>query len=163
MKEAYLMIAVIVGTAVLIGGGALVADKLDASSAIQPSADAKAAVGERSHSWGDIPISGGNKEASFTIANEGATPLRLFNVSTSCMCTTAQLTVGGKTSPAFGMHDSSRYVTEVPPGEAATLTVVFDPDFHGPQGIGAITRYVKVQTNDATQAELTFTLDGTVS
>jgi hypothetical protein len=162
MKESHIIAGVIIGTVVVIGGGVLIAGKANQASQIGQTAEAKAAISSATHSWGDIPINDGNVEATFAITNEGTSPLQLFNVSTSCMCTTAQLEVDGRKSPEFGMHTKARYVTEVPAGGTAQLRVVFDPAFHGPQGVGAITRQVKLQTNDASQPELMVTLNGTV-
>lgn len=162
MKEAHIIIAVMIGTILLIGGGVVLAGKTSQSPQISENAQAKAAIGETSHSWGDVPINGGNVEAVFTVTNEGTAPLKLYNVSTSCMCTTAQLEVGGKVSPEFGMHTKSNYVTEVPAGETANLKVVFDPAFHGPQGKGMITRQIKLQTNDTSHSDLMFTVAGRV-
>lgn len=162
MKESYIIIMVIIGTVLLIGGGVVLAGKLDQAPQVSENGQARVFLGETSHSWGDVPINGGNVEATFAITNEGTASLELYNVNTSCMCTTAQLEVGGKTSPEFGMHTKSNYVMEVPAGETASLKVVFDPAFHGPQGKGAITRQIKLKTNDESHSDLMFTVDGRV-
>lgn len=162
MKESHIIIAVIIGTVAIIGGGVFLSNKSNQAAQIGQTAEAKVAVASTAHSWGDIPINDGDVEATFAITNEGSEALQLFNVSTSCMCTTAQLEVNGQSSPEFGMHTKSRYVTEVPAGGTAHLRVVFDPTFHGPQGTGPITRQVRIQTNDASQPELMFSMDGTV-
>jgi len=130
---------------------------------VATNAEAKVAVAATNYDWGTIGINNGKVEAVFAIKNEGTQPLRLFNISTSCMCTTAQLTLGDKSSPLFGMHANSGYVLEVPPAQAAQLKVVFDPALHGPSGTGTINRQVKVQTNDANQPELNFMLTATVT
>jgi hypothetical protein len=96
----------------------------------------------------------------FEIKNTGNQTLKLFNVSTSCMCTTAKF----EGSPEiFGMHTKSNSVKEVAPHQSTKLQVIFDPAFHGPSGIGPITRQVSVQTNDPDHTELDFTLTAMVS
>ncbi len=112
--------------------------------------------------WGNIPINGGNVTKTFTIKNTGTGALKLFNVKTSCHCTKAHVTIAQENSPDFGMDGVSSWVGEVPPGRQAKLTVIFDPAFHGPQGIGSLNRFVLVETNDGGNPKLTFTLTGTV-
>lgn len=78
------------------------------------------------------------------------------------MCTTAQLIIGDTKSPEFGMHSKSAYVMEVPGGETAELKVVFDPAFHGPNGVGPINRQITVETNDPSSPVLNFMLTAMV-
>jgi len=61
------------------------------------------------------------------------------------------------------MHNKSAYVFEVPPQQEAKLIVVFDPAFHGPNGVGPIDRFVTVATNDPSQPQLQFSVKGIVS
>lgn len=129
---------------------------------VEKSDQAKAEVMETNHDWGEIKINGGNAEKVFLIKNAGTGPLRLSGVSTSCMCTTAQVIIDGKGSPFFGMHQKSSWVGEVPAGKEAELKIVFDPAFHGPSGIGQMTRQIEVDTNDKNSPKLEFTLKGNV-
>jgi len=129
---------------------------------LEASADAKAVTDEVRHDWGEIGINDGNVEKVFDIKNEGTEPLMLYGVFTSCMCTTAQLSLDEKSSPIFGMHDNSNYVLEVPPGKTVKLKVVFDPMYHGPSGVGPITRQIMVKTNDKNNPEMDFMLTANV-
>lgn len=129
---------------------------------VEKSDQAKAEVGETSYDWGEIKINGGNAEKVFLIKNTGAGVLKLSGVSTSCMCTTAQVIIDGKGSPLFGMHQKSSWVGEIPAGKEAELKIVFDPAFHGPSGVGAMTRQIVVETNDKNNHKLEFTLKGNV-
>ena len=123
----------------------------------------KIAILEKSFSWGDIPINGGKVRHTFTITNnDPKQPLNLFDVKTSCMCTTAYLEKNGQQSPLFGMHTKSSYQMTLQPHETDQLHVTFDPAYHGPQGLGPITRFVTVKTNAINQPELTFTVTATV-
>jgi hypothetical protein len=134
----------------------------DTKTTVEQSAPGSVAVENTLHEWGEVPIKGGVVTASFPIKNTGENTLLLTNIATSCMCTTAKLVLGDSVSPEFGMHTKSDYALEVPPGESANLEVVFDPAFHGPSGVGPITRQVKVTTNDPSQSTLNFTLTATV-
>ena len=104
----------------------------------------------------------GNVTKSFAIKNTGTGILKIFNIKTSCHCTRAYITIEGVDSPSFGMSDLSSWVGEVVGGKEAKLTVVFDPAFHGPSGVGPINRFVSVETNDRANTKLTFTLTGVV-
>lgn len=126
------------------------------------SKNALAEVEEWVYDWGTIELQGGNVSKSFKIANTGSDPLQLSEVQTSCMCTTAEISIDGQVSPKFGMHGKSKWVGEVPPGGEAELTVTFDPAFHGPSGVGDITRQVSLKTNDVSKPELVFNLSAKV-
>ncbi len=124
--------------------------------------NAQADVESGDYDWGDIGIGDGVVEHEFVIENKGTSPLKLTNVRTSCSCTTAQITIKGTSSPYFGMHTTSSWIGEVNPDEGATLSVVFDPAYHGPDALGPIERLVAVETNDSTQPVLEFKLTGNV-
>ncbi|HCR81490.1 MAG: hypothetical protein UX28_C0001G0331 [Candidatus Pacebacteria bacterium GW2011_GWA1_46_10] len=169
MNDKKFIIAVVAVTAFLLLGGIVLATRMtnpkpSAQIPTNTASNAKAAViDESSLDWGNIVMSEGNKEATFKIKNEGTDPLKLSEVVTSCACTTAQLKLGDTVSPAFGMHNKSAYVFEVPPQQEAKLIVVFDPAFHGPNGVGPIDRFVTVATNDPSQPQLQFSVKGIVS
>lgn len=115
-----------------------------------------------SFDWGTIKLKGGKVDKTFTITNTGSDTLKLYEVVTSCLCTTAQVKINGNVSPYFAMHQKSSWVGEVAPGETAELEVVFDPAFHGPQGVGDITRMITVKTNAQSQPEVSFNLTAKV-
>ena len=132
------------------------------SAQVKADPEAQAVASATSFDWGEIGLNDGNVEKVFEIKNNGTQPLSLSNVSTSCMCTTAQLSLGDETSPLFGMHTKADYSLKVPPERSAKLKVVFDPAFHGPSGVGPIIRQVMVSTNDPVSRELTFMLTAVV-
>ncbi len=78
----------------------------------------------------------------FAVQNTGTTDLQVWNLVTSCGCTTAELSSSA-----------------IPPGQRADLTVTFDPDFHPTKG--EVVRLVWFATNDPTQpwAEVRLTAD----
>lgn len=164
MKNNKFLISIIIATAVLVGGGIALAKQMTNNSpelTINEQAEA-AVIGDVAHDWGEIVMDGGNQEQIFTIRNEGSAPLQLYNINTSCMCTTAQLIMGDQQSPAFGMHNKSQYIFEVPPQEEAQLKVIFDPAYHGPSGVGPINRQVQISTNDPANPMLQFMVTGVV-
>lgn len=150
-------ILAVIGLAVIVKDG-----PVDEPQGVSVNGNVGVEVPETSFSWGEIQMDSGSVEKVFEITNQGSDPLELSNVVTSCMCTTAQLSLGEITSPLFGMHGKSDYILSVPPAATAQLKVIFDPAFHGPSGVGPITRQIKVETNDPEMRELNFTLTAVV-
>ncbi len=100
---------------------------------------------ELTHDWGDINIFGGLVTQEFTLTNTEAEPLLLTGAVTSCMCTTADITVNdGSSSGEFGMHGGPEWTHVVQPGESFDIAVTFDPMAHGPSATGPINRTVNV-------------------
>lgn len=67
---------------------------------------------------------------TFTVSNQGDGPLQIESVTTSCGCTTAQI--------------SNQTIT---PGASASLIVTFNPQAHAGTA-GQFVRYVYLRTND---------------
>jgi len=129
---------------------------------ITDSSEVSMTVDANTYDWGIIDYDVGIVSKNFSIKNTGNTTLQLYNIKTSCMCTTAQLKTPEVTSRKYGMHEKTTGVIEVKPGETANLLVEFDPAFHGPSGLGPITRTVTINTNSTKNSVLTFNLSGTV-
>lgn len=160
--ELKLILLTIISTIVIMAGGMIFLSSSQAPQ-VASSQNAKAyTIDPTSADWGDIPMSKGNVTKVFAIKNTGTDTLKFFNIKTSCHCTKAHLTIGSEASPDFGMDSYSSWVGELAPGKEAKLSVVFDPNYHGPQGVGPINRFVSLETNDKTNSKLTFTVTGTV-
>lgn len=103
----------------------------------------KIAIQPATFDWGEVA----NDEAvtqAFDVENTGGQPLKIQGLSTSCGCTTAEI-------------DERR----VPPSEATTLRVTFDPTTH-PDMEGDVVRAVYLRTNDPSQSEAVLELRATV-
>ncbi|MBI2190325.1 MAG: DUF1573 domain-containing protein, partial [Candidatus Levybacteria bacterium] len=113
-----------------------------------------------------ISYSGGNVKHSFPVKNVGKSEMKIFNMKTSCMCTTAYLKTNKETGPSFGMpgHASpnSSWVGTLRPGEEGSIVVVFDPTAHGPEGIGPLSRLISFETNDPNSSYVEFSIQGVV-
>lgn len=110
---------------------------------------------------GDVPIDGGLVTKEYEVKNDTDNMMKLQRIVTSCMCTEAKVSVGDKESKFFGMeHPGDRNPPlnyEISPGEAAKVTVRFDPAAHGPQGTGPFDRVVTlIFSEPAGVRELTF-------
>lgn len=161
MKPNKLAIAISILTLSILGLGVWLLSR-PTGAVMEKSADTKVEVGETNFDWGKIKIDAGNVEKTFVIKNAGSGTLKLSNIFTSCDCTTASVIINGKQSPYFGMHAKSAWIGEVPAGGQAELKVIFDPAYHGPSGLGPMTRQIVVETNDVSKKKLTFDLKGTV-
>lgn len=147
---------------VILIGGVMLVSRAPRPPEIIASPEAKIEVQDTNYDWGRLSIDGGNVEKVFSIKNVGSGTLELANVKTSCLCTEAQVTINGEKSPFFGMHASSSWFGRLDPGAEAQLLVIFDPAYHGPSGVGQITRLVTVETNDPEHPKLEFTLTAEV-
>lgn len=156
-------IASVIGITVIVFGIVVFLGlRMNTTAKISTDNQVRMEIAENTYDWGTIDIDGGIVSTSFTIENKGSTPLKLYDVKTSCMCTTAQLKNTEQRSKKFGMHEKSSSVFEVKPRETAQLVVEFDPAFHGPSGIGPISRTVTMNTNSVDNPSLTFQLAGNV-
>lgn len=164
MKLNKLIITISILTLIILGLGVWLLSKPTAGSQLVTSVSGggKAEVPVTSFDWGTINYGGGDATAEFTISNPGAGILSLAEVSTSCMCTTAQIIINDQKSPFFGMHQKSSWIGQIPPGGEAKLKVVFDPAFHGPSGVGSVTRQIVIETSDPDHPKLEFNLTGNV-
>lgn len=117
------------------------------------------------HDFGTISMKDGNVTKEFTITNQSASPVKVSTVVTSCMCTSAFLVnARGSVKGPFGMPGMGY----VPPadevieaGGSRTLRVVYNPNAHGPAGVGAIDRFITV--TDSTGAALQFEIKANVT
>lgn len=151
---------IIFGVLVLLGGTVFLATKVSTSAQVVMAEGARAEMAETAWEWGEIGIKDGKVEKEFEIKNTGSETLKLFNLATSCMCTTVMFT--DDDSLVFGMHTKSGYVKEILAGESTRIRVVFDPMFHGPDGVGPISRQVTMMTNDPDSGQLNFMVTATV-
>ncbi len=165
MKTSKLIIisVFILATLAIFIGGILLVSNGSASPQISTSQNAKAKTDSFNYDFGEAKYKAGNHVIkTFTIKNSGTDNLKLFNIKTSCHCTKALVKTNSDESPYFGMNTVSSWVGEVKPNQEAKLIVDFDQSYHGEAGIGPITRFVSVETNDAANQKLEFTLSGTV-
>jgi hypothetical protein len=150
---------------VVILGGIILGVVMNSSSGDNEGGAAELAVNSFRYDFGDVSMAQGLVSHTFKITNEGTADLKLTNISTSCMCTVAVLVVDGERSPKFGMHNNPAFWSkELKPSQSADLEVTFDPNAHGPNATGPITRSVKLFSNDGGKSNVrsTFTFTANV-
>jgi len=114
-------------------------------------------VAEDSYDFGDIDIFGGKVSTTYVLKNGGLEDVNITSAVTSCMCTEGE--IGDLT---FGMHESSGKTVIIPAGEEKTLTAIFDPLAHGPNGTGKIKRELFLKTNSTVTPDIKVTFSGNV-
>lgn len=155
----------IVGTVlvILILGGLIVAAKPGPAAKTPPRVEAQSrsdlSAEQTNFDFGSVSMAAGKVAHRFKIRNANAEPIVIRKISTSCMCTTAQLEKGGKKLAIYGMPGHG-YIPDldepIAPDEQAIVEVVFDPAAHGPAGIGRVERFVTIYTGAAQALELSF-------
>lgn len=125
----------------------------------------KIQVLEKSFDFKEISYSGGVASHSYVIKNIGDSVLQVANLATSCMCTKSYVQTPSAVSPKAsmkGMSKSSSWVGVLKPGESGEIVAEFDPAFHGPQGVGPISRNISFETNDPDNPYVELSFSGVV-
>ena len=151
----------LVAVGVVIVGVVAAALLLDQKTIVPTASAGSLTSDSNAYDFGNISIQGGVVSHGFQLKNDGDQGLELSDLSTSCMCTKAVLTVAGQSSPVFGLHNNPLFWRQtLGPGQTADLAVRFDPLAHGPDAIGPVTRTVKMMVNKS--AWKTFTITANV-
>ncbi|HEY9584195.1 MAG TPA: DUF1573 domain-containing protein [Candidatus Paceibacterota bacterium] len=119
---------------------------------------------ETFYDFGEISMKDGDVSREFTITNSTDKDITVKTLLTSCMCTSAFIVrPDGKTKGPFKMPGMGY----VPPaneiikaGESRIIRVVFDPNAHGPAGVGQIDRFINL--TDENGGELQFEIKALV-
>lgn len=115
---------------------------------------------EEKFDFGSISMANGNVKHTFTVKNTGDSAVSVDKMYTSCMCTTATMIKGEKKYGPFGMPGHSpipKISAVLEPGEEVTVEAVFDPNAHGPAGVGKIERVIVLENSAGAPVELGFT------
>ncbi|MBI2474357.1 MAG: DUF1573 domain-containing protein [Candidatus Taylorbacteria bacterium] len=104
---------------------------------------------ESAFDFGTISMKDGNVETVFTVTNSTSTDITVSKVTTSCMCTQAYVEGPTEKKGPFGMEGmglrNSSISQTLKPGESIDVRVIYDPNAHGPAGVGNINRAVFIQ------------------
>src|SRR3989338_11364274 len=101
---------------------------------------------ETFYDLGAISMKNGNVSKVFKVANASGQDINLESVTTSCMCTVAYIVKpDGSKSRSFGMPGHGGFIPKaneiIKAGETRDIEVVYDPNAHGPAGVGLIDRF----------------------
>lgn len=155
----YFISAVIIAVAIIVVVVLLNGRVPATSSGGEAHASQALSASEKQYDFGSISMKNGLVEHTYAVTNTSAAPVTIKKVYTSCMCTTARITLDGKEYGPFGMpgHAAVPQVNQVlAAGATASIVAIFDPNAHGPAGVGPIQRSVIIEDADAGTLELTF-------
>ena len=120
----------------------------------QAGAESALVASEKLYDFGTISMSKGNVTYRFGITNPTDKDIVVSEVVTSCMCTAAYIVEGNLKTGPFGMPGmgfAPKANMLVKAGETRNIDVVYDPNAHGPAGVGFIDRFVNLtDTNGGT-------------
>lgn len=125
-----------------------------------PARTSQGLVARETHfDFGSISMAAGKVSYRYWLRNEGAAPVTIQRIHTSCMCTTATLVKGLRVIGRYGMagHGPMPDVNEsLAPGEEAYVDVAFDPAAHGPAGLGRTERVVTIERSGGAPMQFGF-------
>lgn len=159
-----LLVAGMLGVAVLVGVMFLGRPTKSAMPS-QPEVTIKSALAapEMLYDFGVIRMKDGKVSHLFKITNPTDTVMTAEYLSTSCMCTTAYIVDDKAQSGPYGMEGMSsngKAKMLFKPRENREIKVEFDPNAHGPAGVGPVQRYVTL--TDSTGGKLQLEIKGLV-
>lgn len=111
------------------------------------------------YDFGTISMAAGKVKHQFKIKNTSSEAVNIKKMYTSCMCTTATLTVRSKQFGPYGMpgHGAIPKINQsINSNEEVIVEIIFDPAAHGPAGVGRIQRTITIENNAGTPIELLF-------
>ncbi|OGE86499.1 MAG: hypothetical protein A3J48_00030 [Candidatus Doudnabacteria bacterium RIFCSPHIGHO2_02_FULL_46_11] len=117
-----------------------------------------------SFDFGDISMKNGKVDHIYKIKNTTAEPLEISKLYTSCMCTQVALLLEDLEFGPFGMpgHSGIPEINKtLAPGQEAQVKAIYDPNAHGPAGIGLADRQIIVETKQGSPLLLAFTANVT--
>ncbi len=108
---------------------------------------------ETFYDFGTISMKNGKVSKVFRVTNSTNADIKVPSLNTSCMCTTAYIIQeDGSRSRPFGMPGHGGAVPKanatVVAGGSLDIEVVYDPNAHGPAGVGRIDRFVYLEDDN---------------
>ena len=147
-KTLILIAVVILGIAGLIAWGNAARGGTIPVQGVAPSNALRSALvaSELLYDFGTISMKNFTVTKDFTVSNPTTEDITIKTVLTSCMCTSAFIVeADGSTKGPFSMQGMG-YVPPanevLKPGESRIIRVIYDPNAHGPAGVGTIDRFV---------------------
>ena len=113
---------------------------------------------ETVYDFGTISMKDGDVTKDFTVTNNTDKDIFIPRLVTSCMCTNALIVrEDGTTNGPFGMEGMGY----VPPanetiaaGKSITVRAIYDPNAHGPAGVGIIDRFITLTDQSGSDLQL---------
>jgi len=157
----FTILIIVVAVIVLSGQGTIAGNSTATSSnGVLSAREVTKDIGTVSMKKGVVPI-------PYELTNTGNEPVAINKLYTSCMCTRAQ--IRGKEGKASGWGNMQGHGGgainpnwTVDAGETITVVAEFDPNAHGPEGVGPIQRVVILETTSSKTPRMELGFSGTV-
>ena len=112
---------------------------------------------ETLYDFGTISMKNGNVSKMFKVTNGTDKDVNFPSLTTSCMCTVAYFvrSDGNKNGP-FGMPGMGfvpKLNETIKAGQSTDIEVVYDPNAHGPAGVGRIDRFVYLEDDNGNKLQ----------
>jgi len=123
----------------------------------QENAGNKLIASEKLYDFGAISMKDGLVRKVFKVSNPGEQDINLEKISTSCMCTVVYIIEqdGNKKGPygmpGHGIVPKANEIIKI--GEMRDIEVVYDPNAHGPAGVGMINRLVYLEDSNGNKLQ----------
>lgn len=138
-------VIIVIVLTLLILAGIFIAGEGASNQNNQNASISQLQASEKLYDFGTISMAKGNVEKIFKVTNPTDKDIEVKTVTTSCMCTSAYIVKGDSAKGPFGMPGMGY----VPPAneiikarDSIDIKVVYDPNAHGPAGVGFIDRFV---------------------
>jgi len=145
-KTIVIVALVVIGFVGLIWWGSSHQEPITSNSKINRNAKSVLSTPEKFYDFGTISMKNGRVSKEFVVANNSNKDVFIPSLITSCMCTNAYIVESdGTTKGPFGMEGMGYVLPAdetIKAGESRIIKVVFDPNAHGPAGVGLIERFV---------------------
>jgi len=157
----YAVIGIILGTVIIIGGliwvGKSTINPNDLSTDLSNQSGSSLMAQELNFDFGTISMSNGKVGHEFTVTNSSNQPINIRKIYTSCMCTSVNFKFNQKKYGLFGMEGmgglTSANIT-MNPGESGIVEAIYDPNAHGPAGVGPVDRFIYIEDKNGSQLQL---------
>ncbi|MDO8664590.1 MAG: DUF1573 domain-containing protein [Candidatus Liptonbacteria bacterium] len=155
MKNTIIIIVLVsIGLLGLMWWGAQNTTTVSSSPPEQSETVSALVASEKLYDFGTISMAKGNVTHTFAVTNPTDKDILVNNLTTSCMCTAAYIVEGNSKIGPFGMPGmgfAPKANMLIKAGETRNIDVVYDPNAHGPAGVGPVDRLVYlVDTNGGT-------------
>lgn len=156
---------IIIFSVFILGVGLFIVSKAPVKATLNKEKGAKIGIDYKQDTFGTVKLSSGLVIHRFPVKNIGQTDLKFANLASSCACTKVYFKTATRESPKAsmkGMSGVSDWVGVLKTGESGEMIMEFDPNFHGPAGVGKISRILSFETNVPDNSYVEFTLTGEV-
>lgn len=155
--------AIAISVVILIGAIAALSNQKPAPKR-EDQGTSSMTIDKKAEDFGSMKVTD-ERTATFTLTNTGDSILRVWNVSTSCDCTFASVTIGSQTTGEFSMpmrmrSDLKNWIGEIQPKQTALLKVTYRPSVM--PMTGPVSRQVNFATNDPKNPDMQVSVSANV-